>query len=194
MPEKKFIEKLRETTGPMHQKLEQTLTSRQVVNPDLSLADYENYLRKIYNLHSEIEEKIFPLLEKQVENIEQREKVAAISKDLENVGSPEPIQKVSFTNENFIADPAFCMGIMYVSEGSTLGGLHIVKNVSASLGESVKGATNFLTVYGEQTGSKWKQFMQELDQFQLSVDDVTRQRIIDGAVYGFERTYEIFNN
>lgn len=194
MNDNKFLEELRSKTGPMHKKLEQTEVSQNIVSPSLDLHSYQKYLRKIHTLHQGIEEAVFPVLYKRIADINERKKLPGIKTDLNNTNTSPETNAVSFVDGDFRNTVPFCMGIMYVSEGSTLGGLHIVKNVAAALGGQVKDATNFLTVYGQSTGSKWKTFMQELESFQATCTEQERQDIIDGAVYGFERTYEIFKN
>lgn len=194
MDQPDFLEELRARTGPMHKKLEQTPVSQSIVSAGLDMTAYRNYLKKVHRLHAGVEASVFPVISSVIGDASQRRKAAVIEKDLETVGDAATATGPEFADQGFMADPAFCMGIMYVSEGSTLGGMVIVKNVQAALGNAAQDATGFLTVYGQQTGSRWKKFLQELETFQLACDAASRQHIIDGAIYGFERTYQIFSN
>ena len=193
MEEKTFLEHLRSKTAPMHKALEEVPVSKHIMSPDLNPERYKAYLQKVHCLHRDIEQTVFPIVSEFIEDVNARIKTPAIEKDLHNMGTSAENCEVSLTDSKFSQSPAFCMGMMYVSEGSTLGGMYIVKNVSATLGDKASNAVNFLTVYGSTTGSKWKQFLADLEKFQSSCNSEEKEQIISGAIYGFERTYQIFN-
>lgn len=194
MDQNSFLDELRARTGPMHKKLEQTPISQRIVSPSISREDYTGYLRLVHKLHQGVEDFVFPHVSHLVDDLSERRKSAVIEKDLEAMSSDKSPSTNSFADHNFKPDIAFCMGILYVSEGSTLGGMVIVKNIHTALGATAEGATGFLTVYGQQTGSRWKKFLQHLIEFSDACDDAGRQRLIEGAIYGFERTWHIFSN
>lgn len=194
MSQTNFLEELRARTAPMHKRLEQTTISQRIVSSDLDRNDYIAYLRKVHLLHQGVEGAVFPLVSHLLDDLTERRKTKVIENDLKAMEHDQATPPLIFTDDRFLEDAAFCMGILYVSEGSTLGGMVIVKNVHAALGNKAEGATGFLTVYGQETGTRWKKFLQQLGEFYNACDEAGRQRIFDGAIYGFQRTWHIFSN
>lgn len=60
-------------------------------------------------------------------------------------------------------DQVEMLGCMYVTEGSTLGGLMIARQIEALQGCAGSAGHTFFSAYGEQTGSRWKEFTQTVE-------------------------------
>ncbi len=192
MTEMIFLNELREKTAPMHKALEQTEISQQIISPSLTKEQYQSYLQKMLSIHRSVEANAFPLLVELIPDIADRSKTNAIASDLKNLASAEKANNVAFIDEQFVASASFCFGMMYVTEGSTLGGMYILKNVAAVMGEETKDVTHFFNCYGQATGSKWKAFLSAFDKYSASASDKQKDEIIAGAIYGFKRTFEVF--
>lgn len=82
----------------------------------------------------------------------------------------------------------FAIGIMYVVEGSTLGGRFILKNIQDALGYDETNGASYFAGYGNKTGSHWKKFLKELTDFEKQTN--LENEIINGADYGFRIIYE----
>ncbi|MBB1285972.1 biliverdin-producing heme oxygenase [Flavisolibacter sp. BT320] len=133
--------------------------------------DYASILKMFYGY--------FYPLEKQIENhiqagnlpdIKERRKAASILHDLRQIGQP--------TENLFLCDtlPAInnapqAFGALYVLEGSTLGGKQIAKMLTKNPAIP-EGATRFFSGYGDQTGSRWKAFLEVFNQ-QPQKEEVT---------------------
>jgi len=187
-----FMAKLRNETSSVHQQLEQTSLSMSVMAPVVSTEDYTAYLQTMLTIHKGIEANVFPVLATLLPDIDTRRKTQLILNDLQQLGAEPERSDESFTDDNYTSDPAFNLGILYVSEGSTLGGKVIMKNVLSAAKTGINEACHFLDAYGDKTGSRWKEFIAAMDQYQLDADEATRSRIIAGANYGFERTSSLF--
>lgn len=61
-------------------------------------------------------------------------------------------------------DEARALGVMYVIEGSTLGGQVLKRAMAERLGLGPDCGTGFLDVYGASTGSYWRAFLDRLGQ------------------------------
>lgn len=61
-------------------------------------------------------------------------------------------------------DQASVLGVMYVIEGSTLGGQVLKRAMAERLGIDGDNGASFLDVYGPLTGAHWRSFLQRLDQ------------------------------
>jgi len=153
--------------------------------------DYSNYLHASLQMHSDVEWNVFPIIANVIKDSSVRKKAFLIAKDI------ELLEIYSKPNHTFIDDQYnkqlnFNLGIMYVTEGSTLGGLYICKNLQQVIEPNIP--QTFLTVYGEQTGKRWSDFLKMLEGHLITLDDVQKDEIIAGAVYAFGRTQELFNN
>lgn len=60
------------------------------------------------------------------------------------------------------------------------------------LGKEGDVSTLFLNMYGNETGSKWKNFLSALTEHEKTSSENDADEIIDGAIYGFKRAYELF--
>ncbi|BCJ07949.1 biliverdin-producing heme oxygenase [Pseudomonas sp. RtIB026] len=61
-----------------------------------------------------------------------------------------------------IDDEASALGVMYVLEGSTLGGQLLKRAMAERLGIDADSGGAFLDVYGAQTGARWRSFLARL--------------------------------
>ena len=190
--EHKLITLLRSATAQIHKDLEALPVSRVIMSTGLTVSEYIAYLQKIYTIHYSIEKDVFPVVAGKIADLEQRKKTAQIKQDLEALHATVPAE-YTFLDAGFHANPAFCMGMLYVSEGSTLGGQYILKNVQKVLGAEAAHAGSFLNVYSMRTGSMWKAFMDILNTYQATLTDAEMQEVAAGAVYGFERTRKILS-
>jgi heme oxygenase (biliverdin-IX-beta and delta-forming) len=63
-----------------------------------------------------------------------------------------------------IEDEIEMLGAMYVTEGSTLGGRFLARDIEKSVGLSNNQGYSFFNSYGDQTGSCWKEFGQIVEE------------------------------
>lgn len=190
--ETKLIELLRSATAQVHKQLEALPVSKRIMSPELTTSEYIDYLQRVYTIHHSIEKEVFPIVAEKISNLEQRQKVEYIEDDLRSLHAVVPADTVFF-NADFRPNAAFCMGILYVSEGSTLGGQYILKNVQKILGPQAGDAVRFLNVYGPRTGSMWKSFTEILNAYESMLTETEMDEVVAGAVYGFERTRAILD-
>jgi len=188
---KQFIIKLKSATATLHKNLEASVLSKKIMSLEVNKTDYSNYLHASLQMHSDVEWHVFPIIANVIKDSSVRKKAFLIAKDI------ELLEIYSKPNHTFIDDQYnkqlnFNLGIMYVTEGSTLGGLYICKNLQQVIEPNIP--QTFLTAYGEQTGKRWSDFLKMLEDHLITLDDVQKDEIIAGAVYAFGRTQELFNN
>lgn len=193
MNQDSFLQELRLHTHDAHKLLETTAVAQRILSSDLDAGIYAGYLTKQRSLHGAVEQLVFPQLGNLIADLNERRKLALIDKDLHLLGYPGAAAP-DFIDEGFVADAEFCLGIVYVTEGSTLGGQLICRHVEKTLGGNGAVGTGFLNAYGAQTGSRWRTFLETLTQVAARSDAAGRQRIISGAIYGFERSYHVFSS
>ncbi|MEQ9441538.1 MAG: biliverdin-producing heme oxygenase [Cyclobacteriaceae bacterium] len=155
--------KLREATHQLHQDTEQLLFPDQSWQ-ELSLDNYGQFLQTQFVFHSSIERAITsaisPSLKEQLQ-WPQRQKSGWIEADLEEINVLLP-QHLPLPAE--LTSEAAALGMLYVTEGSMLGGRMIHKTLQQNEHIAPYSAFRFLEGYGEQTGALWKGFLHVLAQ------------------------------
>ncbi len=182
---------LKKATDAMHRSVEATPVSRAILSPELSLALYAEYLHKSLLVQSAVETHVFPAVTGVVQDVESRRKVPSLLDDLAHLGKTHPPGEALLLDENYRHSLAFNLGLLYVTEGSVLGGQYILKHVKKTLGEDAPVA--FLNVYGEKTGSTWKRFLDALNHYAATAGEDQQQEITEGALYGFQRVEHLFS-
>lgn len=179
-----FLDRLKKYTSHSHTNLENLPVSLSIVNPAVTKKEYAQYLTLMYDVIKDAEQNIFPALQNIVTDLSERGKSAYIENDLKTLGvDKQGYQKpLSSGNNNFSA--AFAMGIMYVIEGSTLGGRFILRNISEALGYGPDNGAQYFAGYGNATGSRWKNFLNILVQYEKESN--YEKEIIDGAAFAFK--------
>jgi heme oxygenase len=181
-------DELREKTAHLHR---QTEIALDLMCPTVSLEKYLSVLQLLHAVYSVIEPGIvshagwtglgldmrarrkLPLLEADLAFIEGKigTKSPPLATELE---WPRPLL------DSFPA----VLGAAYVVEGSTLGGTIIDRHLSQVLGLDGGPGMRFFHGYGDETGTRWKDFVDALNRAPL--DATGRQRASDGAIQTFE--------
>lgn len=167
---------LKEQTKTLHDQVEIKLQSQKIMDKSYNLQDYHQLLKSNYHFLLEFEEAVFANIS--AETAEQihagdRKKLLVIEKDL---AAFQDLQSSSNKNVS-IKNEAEALGILYVMEGSTLGGNIIAKNLAKN--PSFKDVSyNFFGFYGEKTGFFWKNFKEVLEK---KAEKADAQDFLDGA-------------
>lgn len=183
-----FLNDLKAQTADSHKNLEQLTVSASILSPDMKIEDYNHYLSLMHDVHKSTEEVIFPLLTEVIADLEERKKTFLIEQDLLFLNSHKTNSTTIFQVKDLTIP--FALGILYVVEGSTLGGRFILKNVSANPQLSGNGGVSYFNGYGEKTGSYWKSFLKMLSEYENNNN--CAEEIIKGAVYAFDSIYNHF--
>ncbi|MCF0073659.1 biliverdin-producing heme oxygenase [Dyadobacter sp. CY261] len=183
-----FFKQLRQETAESHKKLEDNPLSKAILTPSVSIQDYQAYLTALYGVTIACEDQIFPAILHIVSELPERRKSRLIIEDLLATGCSEsqivalPVYRFQFSSV------AEALGIMYVLEGSTLGGKILYRHIHEVLGLTPENGASYFWGYGTQTGNLWKSFISSLTQF---VDQTgERDAVIDSA----KRTFTIIDN
>lgn len=179
-----FLNNLRTKTSESHKQLEALPISKSIVDPKITTEEYALYLNLMHDVVQNLENDIYPILSEVISDLEERKKAQQILNDLKVAGS-EKTQTVAispFKNVTEISVP-FAMGIMYVVEGSTLGGRFILKNIQENLGFDEENGATYFSGYGNKTGSFWKKYLNSLTDFETKTN--SEEEIIAGADYAF---------
>lgn len=183
-----FLNTLKTQTASSHKRLENLPVSSCILSPEMKIEDYAHYLSLMYDVHYSTEQNIFPLLSSVIDDLNEREKKHLIAADLAHLTYNIPVPTPVFKLEN-ITIP-FALGILYVVEGSSLGGRFILKNLETIPGLHEEKGVTYFAGYGNKTGSNWKTFLNLLTAYQEKYN--CENEIIKGAVYAFDAIHDHF--
>lgn len=161
--------RLREATQADHQRLEGRIDIlRRAGTPSGRRRLVEDFA----GLHADAEAALAPWLGSLPGlDFDARRRSTCLARDLAAVGgAPPPPRPIA------VRGVAEALGLMYVLEGSTLGG-RVIRKQLAALGQDMTGLS-FLDPYGEAVSARWRAF--------LAIVDVQDARAVAaGAVAGF---------
>lgn len=185
-----FLDKLKNHSAAAHKKLENLSVSTSILCPDMMISDYCHYLSLMYDVHQSTEEIVYPILKNSIPDLKERKKTHLIAADLSCLHYNKQESVLIFGKE--ILSVPFALGILYVIEGSSLGGRFILKNVEKIPGLDQQMGVSYFTGYGDKTGSYWKNFLNLLVTYEKQHQ--CADAIIEGAVYAFDAIYNHFLN
>lgn len=177
-----FLNNLRTKTAESHKELEALPISKSIVDPKITIEEYALYLSLMHDVVQDLEENIYPILSGVISDLNERKKAHLILNDLRNIGIEKKQLSFPLKNASEISVP-FAMGMMYVVEGSTLGGRFILKNIQESLNFNEENGASYFSGYGNKTGSFWKNYLNSLTHFETQNN--SEEEIIAGADYAF---------
>lgn len=183
-----FLVKLKTQTASSHKRLEQLPVSSYILSQNMKMDDYAHYLQLMYDVHYSVEVAVFPLLSAIVDDLKERKKKHLIEDDLLYLNYPKPVARSVFNTQN-ISIP-FALGILYVVEGSSLGGRFILKNLETIDGLRDGKGVSYFAGYGNKTGSYWKTFLHLLTAYGEEYN--VENEIIEGAIYAFDCIHNHF--
>lgn len=171
------LSRLRAETRTAHEALE---TDLDIFRHLASEAGRRRLARLFHGLHAGAEAVLAPWLAA-VPGLdwEARRRRPVLDRDLAHLGEPAPPPCP-------VARPgsrAEALGLLYVLEGSTLGG-QVIRKQLLKQGRSLDGVS-FLDPYGADTGPRWKSFLAVLDRECPADDPNAGQAAARGGLAGF---------
>lgn len=174
---------LRTETADKHKELESLMFVNEIMNNSLSIVDYKKLLMVNYIIHQKLESKLADMLDEvTAEKLQMstRFKLSALTQDLK-YWEIDYLTLPDLDFELFVPEKnnAEVLGALYVLEGATLGGNVIRKHILANVAFTTHNeGLNYYGVYGEELGSKWKSFINVLND---SVAEADYERCINSA-------------
>ncbi|MDF0733610.1 biliverdin-producing heme oxygenase [Pseudomonas entomophila] len=176
LPTSPLLLALRAGTQASHKALERRLP---FFSAGFDQAAYRQLIAAYYGFHAPLETL---LTEHQARA---RDKTPALARDLQALAlSPAQIDALPRCQAlPAVADAASALGVMYVLEGSTLGGQVLKRAMAERLGIDASNGGAFLDVYGSATGQHWRAFLDRLGQAPATA----QASAVQAAVATFER-------
>jgi len=183
-----FLNNLRKYTAESHKQLENNKLSTEILSPNVTVANYQAYIARMYGVMAGCENNVFPILLEVFPDLKQREKSDLIVKDLESTGLLRTeIERLPVCDFSF-STIGQALGIMYVLEGSTLGGRVLYKHIHKTLGLDESTGASFFWGYGSETGSMWKNFIHTFSEYAIAEN--CEQEVISSA----SQTFKVIND
>jgi len=147
--------RLKSETRDVHESLERDLN---LLRPDLTLERYRSIVEQFYGFYQPWERAIKPVLTEHLpESAEARCKIPKLSEDLAYLGSVPAKLRVCKALPDCLTWPSL-LGGLYVTEGATLEGQVISRQLEQILGLSPRRGTAFFSSYGVRVGPMWRSF------------------------------------
>ena len=163
--------RLKNETRTNHDRAETNLAC--LMSPTLSKEQYVRVLQGMHAFHAWFEKSLEQLpetLQAREFYLSNRKKLQKVQADLATLGAlpkPNTLDLDLKANQELNAG---LWGMLYVIEGSTLGGQVIKKNLEAVLGISEESGASYFSGYGAENGKMWQSFLKAMD------NDVTREK------------------
>ncbi len=184
--QQQFAQNLKQTTLPQHEALERNQLSTALMSPALTREQYLTILQRFYGFVVPVEAQIYPLLNEVFGSTDKFKRSVMLRKDLADLGmSPADIQALPIlTTLPPAAGIADAFGMVYVLEGSKLGGQFISRHVGSILGVSPENGLHFFAGHGRETGAIWNEFRHAMADF--AVNSGQEDAIIQSAALTFD--------
>lgn len=153
-----FAQRLKTETTPQHKSLEQKLN---LLRPEMTLADYSHVIERFYGFYVTLESEFFSNPHDNF--FDDRKKSASLEADLKSLGiNPALVKKISPARLPQMDSSEKQLGIMYVLEGSTLGGQVLQKHFHQKFDLTPEHGMSYFCGYKEQTMPRWRDFQRLL--------------------------------
>ncbi|MBP2001351.1 heme oxygenase [Paenibacillus shirakamiensis] len=183
-----ILTRLKEETAPYHIQTEQNRYATAITDRTLTMDLYREYLEKFYGFVQPIEDQFasWSAWNEFGFNYEVTRKTPLLHQDLIALGrTEEEIQALPICDElPDMSTFSKVIGVMYVLEGSTLGGQMITKLLKQYLPVDAEINGHYFNSYGAQTRAQWTEFRELL----LKVADV-EAKIEDEIVVSATNTF-----
>ncbi len=172
---------LRAATGAVHERLHGVASFARLAGGAITAPEYRALLARLHGFHAALEAALAaaPPLDAWGIDLMERRRSPLLAADRAALGDtaaplPAPIPP--------LPSAAGAMGWLYVSEGSTLGGLHLARALDPLLGQGPEGR-RFLLGLGARHGALWRECCTAIEA--CGASPARRQAMVDGAVAGF---------
>jgi heme oxygenase len=172
-------QRLKELTAPFHAELEKMPVAIALADGSIRREKYAIYLTKLAMIHQMFEPLIFDMSKWGHYGIDSalRLRLPLLKADLAALNQPYIFSEVTPSIE-IAWSFATAVGMMYVLEGSTMGGQVLSRKLSHMTGAEGVPCTRYFQAYGDNTMRLWGEFCQFLDRFEAENPNLCNQVIL----------------
>ena len=168
-----ILTNLKNDTKAAHVRVEKVMVKElKAIN---SLEDYGKLLERLFLFYNPLESKVHQYIDQAIlPDIEKRKHTQWILKDLKALNYNANTSTESKTQQ--ITSTAYAVGVLYVMEGSTMGGQIISKMLKKQLGANT--STYYFDSYSDETMDMWLSFKNSIAQYETHLD---KEEVFKGA-------------
>jgi len=175
-----LLQLLKAETRPHHERAENVV---RLMAPELTVSGYRAHLEALHALHAVLEACVAEHLEASHPElrVSERRKLPLLREDLLALGHDEAslARLPPLSRAPVVAGVPEALGVLYVREGSTLGGQLILRHLLRHFEGTPVGRFAFFRAYGESVGPMWKSFGEAL--LRACPEPALAPRVIRGA-------------
>lgn len=176
-----MLDKLKEETKSAHQSVEKILVSE--LKKLSSKEDYANLLIRLHEFYEPLESKLHSIInESIIPDIDTRKHVDRIANDLKFLDLDLKTTS-KYTETVNLPSISYALGVLYVIEGSTLGGQVISKMIQKQVKLSDNKGISYFASYGDNTPTMWRNFKKHIADFEREINE---NEMITGARITFQ--------
>jgi heme oxygenase len=179
------VRSLRQATRDLHARLEQSSVFSRLMQSDVTVDDYVRALRALHRSYSTFEPRMIQGLQRIDRRYDYLGRLPLLQKDLTRLGATPAATEAAPALAPTCSRPA-TLALLYVVEGSSLGGQLVLRQVQARLGPAVNGALAFYALDGHLEKQPWRQ-AQVLLRSQLSNAEDSAQTLLEAR-----KVFELF--
>lgn len=171
-------QRLKELTAPFHTELEKMAIAIALAEGSITRESYAIYLTRLAAIHQMFESRIVAMSDWSLYGIDPatRLRLPLLKADLEGLNFPCVIEETPSSDIEWSFETA--IGMMYVLEGSTMGGQILSRTLSHITDAEGIACTRYFQGYGENTMRLWGEFCQFLDRFETDNPHLCNQVIL----------------
>jgi heme oxygenase len=179
-------DRLKAETATQHQNLEDAMN---LLREDYTIGEYGALIQAFYGFYKPFEDAVSAQADKLPAALEwpKRLKSHQLAEDIEKLGLPLPTRLAGPSDLPALDTPAQILGVLYVIEGSTLGGMVISRHFKKILDLDATNGAAFYVGYGPETVPFWKGFLAILE------SEVTAPADQDACVKAAADTFDLMS-
>lgn len=182
MEKPRILNELRSRTRPEHESVEQNPFAKAMMDGTMSREQYKEFLQKFYGFHVPLEQALSAFSWSAVGiNFDERRKTSFLEQDLRSLGMTDSEIALLPKSDNLpaLGSLEVAIGVMYVMEGSTLGGQIQSRQVQKLFGFTAENGTAYFSSYGANVGLMWKACCEAI--VLVANNDEAKEEIIIGS-------------
>lgn len=158
--------RLKEATDDLHGAAENLPAMRRLSSQDYQLTEYVALLEGLLDFHGELERRMISAVGKS--HGLKLLRAPLLCADLESLGRPAIERGVYTLSPNLdLACPAVRAGMVYVIEGSALGGKVVASILQKRFGRRINRSTQYFRIYGRDVARVWRSVKSTLNELDI---------------------------
>ena len=158
----RILVEIKKQTATQHDSMEKSAHGAALMGGTMTLDEYKHFLAKFYGVHVALEERFgaFPEWSEHGIAIDDRRRLPSLVKDFRALGMTDAEIAALPVCQHLPQTNTFrqMCGVMYVMEGSTLGGQIQSRQIHKLFGLTPETGSAYFSSYGAQVGPMWKEF------------------------------------